>query len=359
MNVLFISRAYPPVIGGIETQNYEISQSLSRIVNTTLIVNRRGKKFIPIFLFAALFKLIVYRRRYDIVLLGDGVLSILAFCIKIFSSKPVVCIVHGLDITYRNYIYQLFWVGYFLKKVDKYIAVGNEVILRGMCAGLEKDKFIFIPNGIPHDYPAGKYSKNNLAELLGYVPSGPVLLTLGRLIKRKGVAWFVETVIPELDPDITYLIAGRGKEEENIFHLIEKHKLADRVKLLGEVSEAEKEILLSTADLLVQPNIPVKNDIEGFGIVVLEAGRHATFVVASDLEGLKDAITNGRNGLLIGAGDWKSYKQQIENLLSDHEALKAKSIEAQKYVLSTCSWDNIAEQYLSVLEEQYRIVTNG
>ena len=279
-------------------------------------------------------------------LLGDGVLSVLAFFIKIFSSKPVICIIHGLDITYSNYIYQSLWVRYFLKKVDKYIAVGKE-------SGLESEKFIFIPNGVSGDYPARKYSKDELEVMLGYIPAGPVLLTLGRLVRRKGVAWFVENVMPELDPAITYLIAGHGEDQERIVHLIEEYKLQDRVKYLGTVSEKEKEILFSAADLFIQPNIPVEDDIEGFGLVVLEAGRYATYVVASDLEGLKDAITHGKNGVLIRPGDKELYIQQIEDLLSDHDVLMSKSLEAQNYVLSTYSWDNVAQQYVSVLEEQF------
>ena len=102
MNILFISRAYPPVKGGIEKQNYEISQALAETCNINLIANRTGKRFLPIFLPYAIITALTIIRKNDVVLLGDGVLAIAGFILKLVSRKPVICIIHGLDLVYRN-----------------------------------------------------------------------------------------------------------------------------------------------------------------------------------------------------------------------------------------------------------------
>jgi phosphatidylinositol alpha-1,6-mannosyltransferase len=71
--IIFISRAYPPVLGGIENQNYGLYTSLSKITKVRLIANKRGKKFLPIFLVRAIFQSLFLLWKYDTVLLGDGV----------------------------------------------------------------------------------------------------------------------------------------------------------------------------------------------------------------------------------------------------------------------------------------------
>ena len=82
------------------------------------------------------------------VLLGDAVLCPLGWILKIFYKKPVISIVHGLDLTYPLKIYQKLWIGFFVKKIDRLIAVGNETIRVGVIRGIPQKKFVFIPNGI-------------------------------------------------------------------------------------------------------------------------------------------------------------------------------------------------------------------
>ena len=69
MKLLFISRAYPPVTGGIENQNYELSQWLPKIAEVKTIANTRGKLFLPLFIPYALIRALLLFRRYDAVLL--------------------------------------------------------------------------------------------------------------------------------------------------------------------------------------------------------------------------------------------------------------------------------------------------
>jgi len=350
MKVLFISRAYPPVIGGIEKQNFEIYNALSNILDIKLVANTKGKRFLPVFIIISLYKLIKLRNDYDLILLGDGVLSILSFIVKLFSKKKIVCIVHGLDLTYQNFFYKKLWLNIFIKENDRFIAVGKATVAEAIKLGISKEKIIFIPNGVNIE---NVYSNNkDIANLLGFTPKGPILLTLGRLIKRKGVAWFIENVMTELDDSIIYLIAGHGPERNKITQSIESFNLKNKVIYLGSVSEEEKLLLLSSADIFIQPNIPVENDIEGFGLVILEAAIQNTFVIASKLEGLNDSITHGKNGVLVPPKNANDYIKEIKSLLSNKDQLKIKSQQARNFVIENYSWDKIAEKYKEVLLEK-------
>ncbi len=143
MKVLFISRAYPPIIGGIENQNYELGKWLGEIADVKIIANKKGKKFLPFFLPYAIFQSLFIAHKYDVILLGDGVLGIAGWFLKLFYKKPAVCIVHGLDLTYRNKIYQKFWVRKFIKRLDKLIAVGNETVRIASEKGIFLEKYPF------------------------------------------------------------------------------------------------------------------------------------------------------------------------------------------------------------------------
>jgi len=155
--------------------------------------------------------------------------------------------------------------------------------------------------------------------------------------------------VPRLSKDITYIIAGEGKEAAEILSTIHKHNLQDRVYCLGRVSDKEKELLLCTADVFIQPNIQVAGDMEGFGLVVLEAAMHGLVVIASRLEGLKDAICEGQNGLLVDPGNAREYKEIIESVLGNPSERKALGLKAKRYVINNYSWPLIAEKYLNTL----------
>jgi phosphatidylinositol alpha-1,6-mannosyltransferase len=350
MNILFISRAYPPVIGGIEKQNYEISKALAAITRTDVIANTRGKWLLPLFLPYALLRALLNTHKYDVVLLGDGVLGILGYLLKSISPKPVACIVHGLDLTYPNRLYQKLWINVFLPRMDKLVAVGNATILQGTLRGLPASKFIFIPNGVaPPTITPASCSRQDLEAFLNRKVSGPVILTLGRLVQRKGVVWFIENVISRLDADITYIIAGEGREQSAILTAIRANNLQNRVLYVGGVSDKEKELLFCTADIFVQPNIEVTGDMEGFGLVVLEAAMHGLVVIASDIEGLKDAIHDGQNGFLVAAGDADAYRRKILEVLQNSEEKEALGRKARDYVSKNHTWPLIARKYLDVM----------
>ena len=351
MNILFISRAYPPVIGGIEKQNLEIANSLSELCNITVIANTRGKWFLPIFLPYATTRALLAAYRYDAILLGDGVLGATGYLLKVQARKPVVCIVHGLDLTYKNVIYQRLWVKFFIKRMDKLIAVGNETIKQGTRRGIPESKFVFIPNGVTPPARHKKYTLKDLEFLIGKEPRGHILLTLGRLVRRKGICWFISNVVGTLDREITYIIAGDGAEKSNILSAIKHSHLEDRVFYIGQVSDNEKQLLLSTADIFIQPNIKVADDMEGFGLVVLEAAASGCVVIASRLEGLTDSITHGKNGFLVRSGCADEFKLKIESVLDNPQERTCISEQARKYVVCNYAWPAIARRYHELLAD--------
>lgn len=354
--ILFISRAYPPIVGGIENQNYELSVWLPKIAEVKTIANRKGKKFLPIFLPWVTLRALLLAPRYDAVLLGDGVLGIVGWCVKhCYPKKTVLSIVHGLDLTFTSKLYQNWWVRTFIPRLDRLIAVGNETIRAGVSRGIPQEKFTFIPNGVDTDkcfIPDIADPKKELFAALGESIEGKqTLLTSGRLAKRKGVAWFIRNVLLKLPENVLYVVAGDGPDKENILSAIQETGLAKRVKMLGYVDDRTRNILFNTCDLFVQPNIKVEGDMEGFGISVIEAASCRIPVIASRLEGLQDAIKDGEDGFLVEPENAGAYVAKITELLSSDMHRRTFGEQARQYVIDHFRWDKIAKRYLGIIEE--------
>ena len=156
--------------------------------------------------------------------------------------------------------------------------------------------------------------------------------------------------MPKMPENILYVISGDGPDKENIKQAILKNSLEKKVLMLGYIKDKDRNILFNNCDIFVQPNIKITGDMEGFGISVIEAGACGLPVIASDLEGLKDAIKNNENGFLAESENAKEFEQKILELLSNDTYTKEFGKRARKFVIDNFSWDKIAKRYLEVIE---------
>lgn len=356
MKILFISRAYPPTVGGIENQNYAISRWLTNFANVTTIANYKGKKNLPFFFPRAFFRALREIKEHDIILLGDGVLAPLGFFLKLFTKKPIASIVHGLDLTYTFPLYQWLWVGFFLKRMDFLIAVSRYTKDMAVEHGLSGEKISIIPNGVDNPADIGiHYVRVDLANYLNVNLEGKrVLTTIGRLTKRKGVAWFAEFVLPRLPENFIYVVAGSGPERSIILAAATRGGVTNRIKVLGAVPDEIKLMLHRTADLFIQPNIAVPGDMEGFGISVIEASLAGLPVIASKIEGLQDAVIDGETGIFVESKDADGFVRAIQNILSDETAYQSFKLNATKVTAEHFHWNSISKLYVELLESKIK-----
>ena len=216
--------------------------------------------------------------------------------------------------------------------------------------GLAPGRLCVIPNGLDVAAFAGAADRAALAARLGRaLDHTTVLLTTGRLVRRKGAAWFIREVMPQLPDNVIYVLAGAGPDEADIRAAVAARGLADRVLLLGRVDDRTRDLLLHSADIFIQPNIPVAGDMEGFGIAVLEAGICARPVLASALEGLLDAVADGRNGQLLPVQDAPAWQRAIIALQDDPAAAAALGARAAAHVRTHHHWAAIAARYAAFM----------
>jgi phosphatidylinositol alpha-1,6-mannosyltransferase len=345
---LFVTRNYPPIIGGLETYSYNLIKEFETHHTVFKIVLAKSKIhlvwFLPYSLVMALF--LTWKHRISHVHLCDGVLAPLGPFIKYFSNAQISISIHGLDITYRNALYQLL-IPRCVANLDKIVCVSRATLQECSHRGIPPQKCTVISNGIHPDeiyLPQPKSDlRADLEKMIGTsLQDKKILTTVGRLIKRKGVAWFVCHVIPHLDDTYTYLVVGSGPEYKRLKALCTSLKLGHRVFLLGEVTTQERNLILNASDIFIMPNITVGEDVEGFGLVALEAGSCGVPVIASNIQGIRDAVLDGKSGIIVEEQNVNDYVAAIKNMDLEKEQIRAT-------VRATFDWSHIYEQNYQVL----------
>lgn len=346
MKILFITRTYPPLVGGMETFASGFYENYRNRGEIHLLANPGGKKTILFFFIKVFFLLIFHARNYDVIHIYDAVLSPFALIIKIFSTTSVSFTVNGLDIVYTRFGYQKIILP-FLKMADRVFAISQYTMEQCQLRGIPKEKLRVIPVGIHIDnvQVSCEPEKSEIRSKFN-IPAKDVkiLLTVGRLVKRKGHAWFIAHVLKELPDHYRYLIAGAGAELDTIKNLVDELNLTDRVYLLGRVSDQEKNCLYQIADLFVMPNITVENDQEGFGIVLLEAGQYGLPIIASDIEGIKDVVIPEKTGYLIEEKNAQQFIHAITSANIERSSLI-------NIVASHFGWEHVIEMYSKEFEQ--------
>lgn len=350
MQLLCVTRKYPPSVGGMEKYCFELFSCFTedKKVNKKILALGKSQKHLIWFFPYCLFYLIFNARKFDVIYYGDSLLCGPAFFGKLVAPRTKAIVdVHGLDVLFPNKIYQ-FYLNCFYRCFDRYIcnSRNTEQILHNM--GIKNT--VVINRAVP----VGKFDKTEvdkatLRKRYDLPENAMVLLTVGRLVRRKGVAWFVHNVMPRLKGhDIYYFVVGGGEEQCKIQEAISVNGLNEQVKLLGKIPEEELNRLYTNSDVFVMPNIPVENDPEGFGIVAIEASLAKLIVVASNLDGIGDAVVDGKNGYLLKPEDADAYTEKILEIRKNPNYFIKMADIFSDYTKENYSLENISRQYLDV-----------
>jgi len=300
-------------------------------------------------------------REVDVVLFSSMVSAALAvFLARSTNPKDVVlaAVVHGRDVTWDFGPYQRF-VPRIFDALDLVLPVSRATADACLSRGLRRDRLVVVPNGISLSRfePVRSNRKERRRVLLeqmggdGKSEPGLLLCSVGRQVKRKGFVWFVDEVLPLLPDDVHYWLAGEGPESEDILAAARRRNVSHRVRPLGRVSECDLELLYAASDLFIMPNVPVRGDMEGFGVVMLEAGLSGLPTIASRLEGIADVIQEGKNGHLITTMDAWAFSEAIMAYYRNEAKLARAGERARSFVTERFGWSAVADRYVNELRK--------
>jgi len=366
LKILYISHLHPPKnaplknVGGMQNVSIQLTNELQKREDVELEeiimesswenINRKTTWF----LFSLLRKIPNRVKSFqpDVILFSSMVTAAVAPLLKKRVNVPMVTINHGQDVTLPVSVYQ-WYVPKIFNALSGVISVSSATRKASVLRGLSPDKGVALPNGFDGSVQKDSPTKSEAIEQLEMKYGLPlkdknVILTVGRQVKRKGHAWFIREVMEKLPEDIVFFLVGYGPEYEKIMRARELSKSAQRIIVTGKISDELLQFCYAAADLFVMPNIPVEGDMEGFGIVLLEANRAGVPAISADIEGMRDVIKQGVNGYRVPHSDAKEFARKITETLGGD--LKALSESSKKYVVKNFSWNCVAEQYVNFLK---------
>jgi phosphatidylinositol alpha-1,6-mannosyltransferase len=238
-------------------------------------------------------------------------------------ARPVIY-AHGLElreVLARGDAKERAGLAQALGRATAIIANSQPVARLAIEAGADPTRTVVVSPAIDKDRitPAGP----DLRARWG-VGTRPVILTLARLVPRKGQD-LVMRALPEIAkavPDVAYVVAGKGSDRDRLETLASSLGVRDRVVFAGFVPEAELGAAYRSADLYAMPCRESEDDVEGFGITYLEAGAAKKPVLGGRSGGAGEAVRDGETGFLVDPNDPRELASRAIELLRD-EALRA------------------------------------
>ena len=181
-----------------------------------------------------------------------------------------------------------------------------------------------------------------------------VILTVGRLQKRKGHDRMIRALLQvrQSVPNVLYAIIGEGAERQQLESLTYELGVGEQVRFHGEVSDDIMTHCYQQCDLFVLPNRQVGSDIEGFGMVLLEAQACGKPVIAGASGGTSETMC-ADSGAVIACEESDLLAELVARWLSDEQKLAEMGRAARRWVVNRFDWSSLAEQAHKTLTGEF------
>lgn len=361
---LLIARYYfPPQVGGISTMMARVMTEVAprricclagcqgtRFIDTPRGPGRVYRAAVPfmlptpfdtIALASTLFAIKVSHRIRALVLatIGEGYVGLLA---RQLFGAPFVVFAHGNEVLSLR---DSPWPRALESLRVASTIMANSRYTAGLLGefGIPPERIQVIHPGCdPDEFHPVELDNARRNELLDGRGRAFVLLTVGNLVERKGHDMVLHAVakLRKQIPDLVYVIAGSGPHEAVLRQLAGELGIADCVLFKGHVAARDLTELYAASDIFLMPSrfLAEDHDVEGFGIVYLEASACARPVIGGLSGGIADAVLDGKTGLLIEPGDVEALEQAVLRLWRNPELRTALGAAGRERIVRELTW---------------------
>lgn len=270
---------------------------------------------------------------------------------KLAGFKNINVLSHGTELLHGNSIFRRkFWLPIYAKWILKKtnIIANSDFTARLSKRVAPNARVTVLPLSVNQNYFKPILNKENKKFILG---------TVSRILQFKGHD-FVLRVIKDLPNEyrekLEWHIAGTGPYLSKLKEDVENLKLEKTVKFNGFVPDNELPIFYNSLDLFVLCTRQTlnSNQVEGFGLVFLEAQACGVPVIGTNIGGIPSAVKNNNGGWLIEQDNEKQLADQIKMLMDNSEILKEHGYKARSRVEQFCTWDIYCKQLFNILEKE-------
>lgn len=233
-----------------------------------------------------------------------------------------------------------------VKNADRIISTGKSYAETSPVLKDVLDKVSIIPNGIDLNRFNPNYNKKNI-RIKYDIPKGKIVLWVGRFVKYKGLEYLIRAMTHV--ENATLVIVGSGKLENSLKLLVKQNNLTQKIKFLGYIKNSELPGLYCLSDIYVLSSITRG---ENFGISILESMGCGTPIIASNLPGVRDLVTDDV-GIKVEPKNILELAKKINFLLSDKQLREKMGLCGIKRAKSY-SWESISRKVYNIYEELWK-----
>jgi phosphatidylinositol alpha-1,6-mannosyltransferase len=267
--------------------------------------------------------------------------------IKLRRGVPYICYVHGEEITNAAESRELRWILRRVMRGADFLVANSSNTRRLLLAdwGLPESSVRLLHPGVDTRRFRPARRDPAVRARLGW-DTRPVVLTVGRLQKRKGHDVFLDalTTIRRTVPDVLYAVVGEGEELPALRTKVTSLGLENAVQFLGGLRDEALIECYQQCDLFVLPNRTVGRDIEGFGIVLLEAQACGKPVIAGASGGTAETMRIPETGRVVSCDGPEEVAVLVAELLRDRDRREAMGRAGRQWVVDNFDWEVLCRQ---------------
>ena len=374
--VLFVTNDFGPRAGGIET--FVIGLIERRPIGQTIVytsaqagseeydkawksqfgvtvVRDRAKILLPTPRVARNVARIIKESDIHVAAFGAAApLGLLSSSMKRAGVQKTVALTHGHEVWWAK----VFPFNLALRKigttVDSLTYLG-EFTQRAIARSLSKgsaEKMIKIAPGIDVDHFSPQDSSQLRRNLR--LENKRVIVSVGRLVHRKGQDHLIQA-LPEIlksVPDAHILMVGQGPYLSHLKKLVEDLNLVDHVSFIGRIQYAQLPQYICVGDVFIMPSRSrfFGLEVEGLGIVYLEASACGLPVIAGSSGGAPDAVLEGVTGIVVDGENNNEIAAAAIKLLNDLDGARAMGLAGREWIIENWRWEIWSERFNKLLQ---------
>jgi len=282
-------------------------------------------------------------------------LAIMAGGLRKAGAKEIVALTHGHEVWWAK-IWPFNWtIGYIGRGVNHLTYLGDFTRAQISRALSQKSisAMVKIAPGIDTTHFAPSEAAKQLRQSLGLADK-KVIVSVGRLVHRKGQDFLI-SALPEIlqkHPDTHILMVGEGPYRKKLEKLTSDLALQKSITFIGRIQYADLPSYICVGDLFAMPSRSrlAGLEVEGLGIVYLEASACGLPVIAGKSGGAPDAVVEGVTGVTVDGTDSADIARAAISILDDLDEAKAMGVRGREWVISNWGWEIWAKEFRKLLK---------
>jgi len=282
-------------------------------------------------------------------------LGLLSASIKRAGVRRTVALTHGHEVWWAK----VFPFNLLLRRIGSTVDVltylgefTRNAISHGLTAQAQRAMVKIAPGiDVDHFLPT---DASALRKSLGLAEK-KVIVSVGRLVHRKGQDRLIEAM-PEILKTVSnahLLLVGEGPHRDHLQNLIQKHRLEGSVTLIGRIDYKDLPLYIRVGDIFAMPSRSrlMGLEVEGLGIVYLEASACGLPVLAGNSGGAPDAVVQNETGLVVDGTDKKEIADTAIELLTKVDLSKKMGAAGRKWIVENWRWEIWSRSFEDLLNK--------